>query len=178
MHANSKGCGRMHSLLTPAAVMAVLALCGCEGRPVPSAPNPLPAVATPPAVPLPNASLAIEQQFVVVHPQSQGDPFVYELRFQLRETNGISGATIQNVSFGYNGGTDNVGPGCWGDTLRVLPGGTLDTFYTDAGQKWLGYCAPWSGGRTETPQLRVVVTFTDDDGRTGTTEATATVIGK
>ena len=175
----------MQTLLTAAAIMTVLAfLAGCAGpRPVPSAPTPLPAVATPTAGPLPNApapnaSLAIEQQFVVVYPQRQGEPFGYEPRFQLRETNGRSGATLQNISVGYNGGADNTGPSCWQDTLRVPPGGTLDMFYTDAGQKWLSYCAPGSGGRTEAPQLRVIVTFTDDDGRTGTAEATATVLGK
>ena len=63
----------------PAAVLVVLAFfASCEGRPAPSVPTPLPAVATPPAVPLPpNASLVIEQPFVIVHPQLQGDPFGY-----------------------------------------------------------------------------------------------------
>jgi len=178
MHSKLRIRGGRHGLLTSAAVTVVIAFfAGCEGRPAPSAPAPLPTVATPPAAPpLPtNASLVIEQQFVIVHPQLKGDPFGYELRFRLRETNGNSGATIQNVSVEDSGGTDNTGPDCWRDILRVPPGGTLDIFYTYAGQDWLSYCAPWSGGRTETPQLRVVVTFTDDDGRRGTAEAVATV---
>jgi hypothetical protein len=114
----------------------------------------------------------IEQGSLRLRPLSSGPAFEYEPRFQLREISGKSGATIQNVFLGLvNGGGDNTGPGCWQDALRVPPGGTLDTFYTDEGYKWLGYCGVWSTGSSETPTLQLIVTFTDDDGVTGTVEA-------
>ena len=94
--------------------------------------------------------------------------FGYEPRFQLRETAGISGATIQNIFVGFaDGGGDNAGPSCWRDTLRVPPGGRLDIFHTDEGSSWFGYCAPTTGGYGYSPEIHLVVTFTDDDGRTG-----------
>jgi hypothetical protein len=174
----------MRGVLTLAAFIPSLVLiASCSGTP--SAPGPPPqsrppaAVPSPPAaVPLPTtaASLVIERISVLVYPQQLGDPFGYEPRFQLRETSGNSGATIQNIFVGdLMGGGDNTDAGCWRATLRVPPGGTLDTFYTDDGFKWLGYCAPSSDGRTQSPELRLVVSFTDDEGRTGTVQAIATV---
>ena len=114
----------------------------------------------------------IEQGSLRLRPLPKGPAFEYEPRFQLRETGGKSGATIQNVFLGaVNGGGDNTGPVCWRDVLRVPPGGTLDTFYTDEGYKWLGYCGVWSNGSSETPTLQLIVTFTDDDGVTGRADA-------
>jgi hypothetical protein len=58
---------------------------------------------------------------VRLYPQGFGtEGFQYEPRFQLRETSGKSGATIQNLLVGdTKGGGDNTGPGCWGPALRV-----------------------------------------------------------
>jgi hypothetical protein len=167
----------MRGLLTLAALVASLVpIANCSGAP--SAPGPLPQGGRTALVPAPTAaaSLVIQRTSVLVYPQQVGDAFGYEPRFQLTETSGNSGATIQNVFVGDSKGSgDNTGPGCWRDALRVPPGGTLDTFYTDEGLKWLGYCAPGSGGRTQTPELLLVVSFTDDDGRTGTVQIVATV---
>jgi len=44
---------------------------------------------------------------------------------------------------------------------------SFDTFHTDAGQYWLAYCSPGSGGVVRTPSLTITVTFADDDGRVG-----------
>jgi hypothetical protein len=100
--------------------------------------------------------------------------FEYLVRFALAESGGKSGATIQNIETAVED-RFNTGPGCWGDTLRVLPGGTLDIFDTDAGEKRLGYCAPDAASRTEASRVSLVVTFTDDDGRSSTVQATTTV---
>ena len=97
----------------------------------------------------------------------------YEVRFQLRETGGKSGATVQNVLvLDPDGGGDNTGPGCWVTPLRVPPGGTLDAFDTHEGTDWLRYCAVVRRGhRTPVLQLQVVVTFTDDQGGEGSAAA-------
>ena len=67
-------------------------------------------------------------------------------------------------------GSDETGPGCWRDQLRVPPGGVLDTFYTDAGSDWLLYCGPGSGGPIATPSLMIRVTLKDDDGALSTVD--------
>src|ERR1044071_3698807 len=152
---------------------------GCHDRPMPAAPSSLPPSAPPVMVSSTKASLVIEHLSIKVYPQTQGDKFGYEPRFQLREANGVSGATIQNVAVvAPNGGSDNTGPSCWRDTLRVPPSGVLDTFYSDAGARWLSYCAPWSGGSSEMPSLKVIVTFTDDDGQIGSVQSTTTAAVK
>jgi hypothetical protein len=170
----------MRTALTCAAFVASVGLfSGCDDRPMPPAPSSL--QTPPPSVvaPMPNTSavLLIEQLSIRVHPQTQGDKFGYEPRFQLREASGYSGATIQNVAVvAPNGGSDNTGPSCWRDTLRVPPGGVLDTFFSDAGASWLSYCAVWSGGNSETPDLLVVVTFIDDEGHVGSVQSRATAV--
>ena len=148
-------------------LIAVLGIApACDNTPSPSAPLRLTPVVPPPA-----ASLVIEQTSLIVLPDPQGDafgePFLYEPRFQLRETNGKSGATIQGV---FVDG-DSTGPECWKTVLRVPPGGILDTFYSDEGWKWLGYCGPWGGGKSAAPTVHVSVTFTDDSGGVATVYA-------
>ena len=100
--------------------------------------------------------------------------FRYLVRFALAETGGKSGATIQNIETAIED-RFNTGSGCWRDTLRVPPGGTLDIFDTDAGEKWLSYCAPDAASRTEANRVSIVVTFTDDDGHSNTVQATTSV---
>jgi hypothetical protein len=93
------------------------------------------------------------------------------VRFLLRETGGSSSAIVHDIAVYGPTGTDHTGSSCWRDTLRVPPGGTLDTFYTDAGAGWLLYCGPGTGGNTATPTLYVVVGFTDDKGVAGSVGA-------
>jgi hypothetical protein len=166
----------MRTVLTRVAFVTSVGLFwGCQDRPTPAAPSSLPPSAPPVIVPSTSASLVIERLSIKVYPQTQGEKFGYEPRFQLREANGVSGATIQNVAVvAPNGGSDNTGPSCWRDTLRVPPKGVLDTFYSDAGARWLSYCAPGSGGSSETPTLQVIVTFSDDDGHIGSVQSTTT----
>jgi hypothetical protein len=72
-----------------------------------------------------------------------------------------------------NGGGDNFGGICAG--YRVPAGGTLDMFDPVGGPSRQDYCTPWSGGRSETPELLIVVEFTDDAGRAGSVSVRATV---
>jgi hypothetical protein len=111
--------------------------------------------------------VVLEDAKVIVH--ETGSYLDYEVRFQLRETGGKSGATILNVFVGLlNDGGDNFGPGCRLEPPRVPPGGTLDAFDTHEGTDWLRYCAVVSRGyRAPVLQLQVVVTFTDDQGGEG-----------
>ena len=118
------------------------------------------------------ATLVIEGLSVLVTPDKLR--FSYLVRFRLRETGGESGATVGDILVSGAGESQETGPACWRDSLRVPPGGTLSTFETDEGLEWLLYCAPGSGGTTPTPTLRVTVHFTDDSGRTGTAQADVT----
>jgi hypothetical protein len=152
------------------AILGIAPACDQSSPFAPFLPPPVPL----PPVPQPTASLAIEQTSLIVRPSAQGSGqrFEYEPRFQLRETSGKSGATIQNIFLeNMNGGGSNTGPGCWEAVLRVPPGGTLDTFYSDEGWNWLGYCGVWEGGQSAAVTLRVVVSFTDDNGVAGTVTA-------
>jgi|SRR4051812_22280370 hypothetical protein len=163
--ASVTGCGSSPTTTAPTPITAPIS--------IPSPVAPLP----PPSPALPTAALVIEQLSVIVHaPLRPGESFWYEPRFLLRETSGNSGATIQKVAVFGSNGSDETGPGCWGNVLRVSPGGTFDMFYTDQGIRRLAYCAPESYGVATVPTLRLVVTFADDDGRTGTVDAAATVI--
>jgi hypothetical protein len=107
-------------------------------------------------------------------PNDSSYTFAYRVRFALAETGGKSGATIQNIETAIED-RFNTGSGCWRDTLRVPPGGTLDIFDTDGGEKWLSYCAPDAASRGEANRVSLVVTFTDDDGRSSTVQAIASV---
>jgi hypothetical protein len=147
----------------------------------PPAPVPAPAPAPAPAAPA-SASLAIENAYGI----GGGGPactrdgcsphasYGYEIRFVLRELTGTSGATIKRVvvrnTAQVTNGTysDETGEACWKDPLRVPPGGTLDTFFTDAGVAWLSYCfvgIDTLPGRE--PQLELDVHFVDDAQRSG-----------
>lgn len=167
----------MRTMLICIAVVGCVGWFGaCNNRSAPAAPSSLPPQSPPPTA-LTTASLVIERLSIKVSPKTPGDKYGYEPRFQLREASGNSGATIQNIAvLAPNGDGDNTGPGCWRDTLRVPPAAVLDTFYSDAGASRLGYCAPWSSGNSETPDLRVVVTFTDDGGHVGTVQERATTL--
>lgn len=120
----------------------------------------------PPPAPLPpDAVLTLSKVNVTVVPDPP-DGLFYEFRFELKETGGRSGATIRNVITSVdNGQSETTGPECWGDTMRVPPGGTLIDF--DSGWTDLSYCAPWSYSSKEAARYTVSVRFADDEGREG-----------
>jgi hypothetical protein len=165
----------MRRSLTLSVLIAILGIApACDNTSSPSAPLHLPPI---PPAPQPTASLAIEHTSLIVRPCQPycgTDVFVYEPRFQLRETSGKSGATIRYFAIGSPaGGVDNTGPDCWRIELRVLPGGTLDTFYSDEGWNWLGYCGVWGSGKNAAATVHVIVGFTDDNGIAGSVTADA-----
>src|SRR5262249_30038139 len=153
----------------------------CNSRePPPTAPSasptPTPAPAPVPA-PVEFASLAIEGHALasLVPPNSYGDVYAYRARFLIHETRGQLGATILNVwpvspedpDGGYSYGTE-----CFGRTVHVAAGETLETFFTDAGVATLHCGAPgaWSTNRAE--QIQLHVTYRDDAGHDGVVDAT------
>ena len=172
------------SLTMAVFIASLVSYPGCGRTPsTPSPPPPQverPAPPSPPPPPAPVAALAIERLTIRESPPTDRHPFYgYDVRFQLRETSGASGAIIRNVFYGdlSSGSGDNVGPGCWRHDLRVQPGRTIDTFYTDEEIERLAYNYCWSGTSSRTPldQLHVIVSFTDDDGRPGTVQMVVTI---
>ena len=152
------------------AVIAGVLLTGCNSPVSPSLPPP---GAPPASLDNPsNALVTIEGAFAYITPQSAW--FGYAPRFLLRETSGRSGATVEHIVVSHQSGADAAGPSCWRDALRVPAGGQLDTFHTEAGAGWLLYCAPGSGGPISRPELRVIVTFRDDNGIAGSVSARIT----
>jgi hypothetical protein len=150
-------------------VITLVFLAGCNGpSPLPSTPSgltPGPPPAPAPQGPVSSASVTVENPFAIVRPI--GSKYGYAVRFLLRETSGASGATIERIVIHGPSGSDEAGPSCWRDALRVPPKGELDTFYTDAGAASLSYCGPGAEGNTATPTLDAVVMFRDDNGVAG-----------
>ena len=135
-----------------------------------------------PGIPeIPTATLEILQATVgmlAVIPPMRGFASFHEVKFLLRETSGKSGATIRLVEVkvrqGYIYGDDDevsTGEDCWRRAIRVEAGATLDIF--SLGHDGLGSCQPAARGEIQTSPVRVVVTFTDDQGLTGIAEARA-----
>jgi hypothetical protein len=157
------------------AILAGLSLAaGCNQTTSPIFPVP----STPSAPPAAISALAISNVAIaVVPPAKPGDPFYYNETFLLTETSGRSGATVLSVeSSADRAERDITGAACWRNTIRVEPGGTLDVFQT--GRDSIGplsYCAPFAASPTPASSVSIVVTFSDDAGRTGTVQATATV---
>jgi hypothetical protein len=129
-------------------------------------------VATPQVVPAASLSLSQVRASIGLAERNSGYKFEYQVRFDLAETGGRSGATIQNVETTVED-SFNTGQACWRETFRVAPGGTLDVF--DGGWNNLGYCAPGAASRTAADRVSVSVTFADDEGRTKTVHAIALV---
>lgn len=150
-----------------------LTACG-GGHSGPSAPISLPTSPSPPAPPASAAALTISNVKVEEFAPRPGNAYyAYPVRFWLIETTGKSGATIQNIAVTAGAETEGTGPGCWGETIHVAPGGTLDTF--DTGYDNLAYCAPAGASPTKVASVSLVVTFTDDDGHEGKVVATIPV---
>jgi hypothetical protein len=149
---------------------------GCGTSPTIPSHTPSVTSTTPSPAPTSAAVLSVSRFTATAVPTTNDGSykFGYLVRFALAETGGKSGATIQNIETAIED-RFNTGAGCWRDTLRVPPGGTLETFNTDAGEKWLSYCAPDAASRTEASRVSLVVTFTDDDGRSSAVQATTSV---
>ena len=157
------------------AAVSLVFLAGCGGSPsAPAAPVPVTPVTTPSPSGRSSASVAVENPFAIV--RSQGSGFGYAVRFMLRETSRASGATIERIVIYGPSGSDETGPGCWRDRLRLPAGGELDTFYTDAGARWLSYCGPGAGGTTASPRLEAEITFSDDRGVAGSVRIPITLL--
>jgi len=92
----------------------------------------------------------------------------YGVKFLLRERGGLVGAQIESVTVASDQSSDETGPSCWRDNLRVPPGGTLDIFYSDKGLESLGYCAPGIASPTPLGSVRVIVNFQGEDNPKGT----------
>ena len=142
----------------------------------PSAPtSPLPPVAPSPSQPV--ASVVIEDAFAIGG-SIPGAGYLYEVRFLVREIGGRSGATVKEVKVinpaAASGGTyaQLASESCWREELWVAPGGTLDTFYTDEGSRWLGYCYVGIDGPPAVSSLQLQVFFVDDHRNHGSTIAT------
>lgn len=179
-----KGSARLPQLSAHRYIACAVAL-GCVTSCTGSSPHPdpvpvltAPSAPLPPASPLPPVPPLATSELVISHvsvtespPPSQGAYYVYNVRFWLTETTGKSGATIVGVELGAPNETDSTGPGCWVETIRVEPGGTLDVF--DKGWEDLSYCAPSVVSFVKASSITVVVSFTDDSGGPGT--ATKTV---
>lgn len=164
----NEGCGvNRHSTRRSVSVVGLIVATLMAGAGCGDPPTKPSLSSTPTPTPTPKdsaaASYVIENAFAIVHPLAYplGSGFGYEVRFLLRETTGRGSAIVEEVAVAGPNGTDLTGPGCWHDDLRVPAGGTLDTFYTDAGSSWLGYCGPGSGGSTPTPSLTIKVTLND-----------------
>lgn len=170
--------------MVPILVWALAVGCGSPLSPVgpaldrSAAPAP-PAPPTAPAAKASIASLVIEDASAIVWRLPSG-LVVYEFEFLLREFGGRSGATITRV-VAYKpdepqeviGSTD---ASCWGDDriIRVPPGGTIDTFYTDAAWK-LPYCNPGAGlAPPVVSEFPIEVFFVDDEGNAGSKRGTIT----
>ena len=171
----------MRNLTTVALIVSLaVAAAGCSSPTAPNAITYFPPLPSPTPLPPPSpptaAAVVIEDAWAGVRwPNDLDKSFGFGPRFLLRETGGKSGATLLRIVVSGPNGTDETDPGCWGPTLRVPPGGTLDTFYTDAGFKWLLYCAPGTGGSHMVSQVGLSVTFADDEGRVGVVGAVVPV---
>ena len=167
---------------TPVAILLVFLGAGCSRELPPSAPSPAPSRPTgsPDPVPVPpvpgssRAAVVISNlRITAVTTANNGSyKFGYLVRFALAETSGLSGATIQGVETDVEGGDRFMtGGSCWRETFRVAPGATLNAFSGDN----LGYCAPDAASPAPASRFTIVVTFTDDEGHSGTASVTASV---
>jgi hypothetical protein len=174
----------MRALQTAVAIMVgSLFVAGCSQTTSPTVPSSGPsALPSPPPAPSPSAAssvLAVSSFTVtVIPPAKPGDAFSYAEKFVLTETTRRSGATVQKIESSTDKGDDTevTDAGCWRNTIRVEPGGSLDVF--EVGRDSIGdlsYCAPFAASRTEASRVSIIVTFTDDDGRSGIVQGTATV---
>ena len=160
--------------IQPSLIACALLVTACGG--MPSAPSaPATSVAGPPA-PSPGqpvASLAVEA-FTVIgsrHFDSfNGEWFEFQPALRLTETSGQSGAWVTSMNFHL----DDIGPAGsvppWQVKKRVNAGATRDMIDPDV----YGDYELLISGHTDAQRVSVVISFTDDEGRTGSVVAVAT----
>ena len=156
--------------IRPSLIACALLVTACSG--MPSAPSaPATSVAGPPA-PSPGrpvASLAVEA-FTVIGSRN-GEWFEFQPALRLTETSGKSGAWVTSMNFHL----DDIGPAGavppWQIKKRVDAGATRDMIDPDV----YGDYELLISGHTDAQRLSVVISFTDDEGRTGSVVAVATV---
>src|SRR5262245_24443857 len=159
----------------PAVLAFMLAVTAGCGSPLPTGPSDVGATPTSPAEPTTPATtasravLAIEDAFAIGWPWKDHDSLVYEVRFLLRELGGRSGATPKSIAVsnpnlrpGEHTSKQDQSESCWLTELRMPPGGMLDTFYTDAGSRWLSYCSVGIDALTGVVELGLAVRFQDE----------------
>jgi|SRR5581483_1647349 len=141
----------MQKFALAAMVVSALALSGCGSST--SAP-------TTPATP--SAALSISSFTATL--TSSGSTNVYQVAFQLKETGGKAGATINTIRLSLgNGGSGNADPTA---PTKISAGGTLDSGTITLTDSITGQVAT---------QITVTVTFTDDGGHAGTVSSSANV---
>jgi carboxypeptidase family protein len=142
---------RTSRLLTAVTFAAgVVSLVGaCGGSPA----TPTPAVV---------AALTISPLTATVEPTSAG--FMYHVSYQLKETSGRSAATLTDVTYTLASGAA-LDPAL-ASPIKVAAGGSASAGTVNVAD---------TSGRGKSNQVTVRVTFTDDNGRTGTSSASAAV---
>ena len=154
------------------ALFALLAFPACSEQSVGPSLSPPPPLPPPP----PPAALTIEDVSIVV----QEGPCSYYYSephrcfrplFVLRETGGMSGATIQAALIAGPDGAEPgfiVGSACpHNRKIRVPPGETSDIFQRDFANPGLdGYCNIWMDlpNSAERRQIELTISFTNDAG--------------
>src|SRR4051794_12118698 len=113
------------------AAFSCLPACGHENRSVtaPSATAPAPSPVPPNPRPGPSTAVLAVSTFTatLVPPALTRISFGYDVKLELAETSGRSGATLTKITLIFpNGDTDNTGPGCWGKPVRINPGSTWE----------------------------------------------------
>jgi hypothetical protein len=161
--------------IRPSLIACALLVTACSG--MPSAPSAPATSVAGPAVPSPGppvASLAVEA-FTVIgsrHDDSlNGEWFEFQPALRLSETSGKSGAWVTSINFHL----DDIGPAGavppWGVKKRVDAGATRDMIGPDV----YGDYEFSISGHTDAQRVSVVISFTDDQGRSGSVTAVATV---
>ena len=170
-----------------ALALAATVLGGCDVRHSPSAPSrnegaPIRPVAIPPGGSPTSSALRADLLTATVRrlptnsrEPSHGLPFQYSVKFNLVETTGLGGATLDSIQIVVNGDSFLSGAYCWGAAIRVAPGQTLQLF-ADGVDEALGYCSPGPVASTAAAStLMLLAGFIDDQGRYGRLEAIANV---
>ena len=164
------------------AVLAALVLADCTQRTSPIAPPSNPNPSTPvdlapyrprlTPTPVPNTTSAtLEIRNFRVSETRSTNSFVYFAEFDLAETSGRSGATVDALRLWLpTGAHAESGVECWRRPIRVPAGGT---FAVD--DAFLGYCSPDPESVTAVFEVKLEVVFRDDAGAVGEAELIADI---
>ncbi len=171
----------MKTLVPLALASALCSACG-SSLPLPTGPSenrpgPVPPVAIPPVGSPASGNLSASSVTATVSPKDSGGTykFEYSIKFDLVETTGRSGATIDSIKVIVDEDGFLSGAYCWGTPIRVAPGGTLRLFASGVDEA-LGYCSPGPvGSSAAESELTVLLGFVDDQGQYGRLEIIARV---